>query len=126
MTHQTSQKTRRVAIFAAAFAMVLAVPGISGLDSAFGAAASKKLTKEEKRAQEAAAIRAAVQRGEVLPLPRILAIAQSHVAGEVIKVELEQDDGIIGYEIKILAANGRVREVKLNAQTGALIEIEDD
>lgn len=125
MTHRTSQKTRRIAVFAAAFAMILAVPGISGLDSAFGAAA-KKLTKEEKRAQEAAAIRAAVQRGEVLPLPRILAIAQSHVAGEVIKVELEQDDGIIGYEIKILAANGRVREVKLNAQTGALIEIEDD
>ena len=72
-------------------------------------------------------VRSAVASGELLPLPKILALAQARVPGEMLEVELERDDGRILYEIKILAsANGRVREVKLDAHTGALIEIEDD
>jgi uncharacterized membrane protein YkoI len=77
-------------------------------------------------AREAAAIRRAVARGELVPLPRILALARQHVPGEVIKVELEEEKGTLLYEIKILTANGRVREAKLNARTAALISVEDD
>lgn len=72
-------------------------------------------------------VRSAVARGELLPLPKILALAQARVAGEMLEVELERDDGRLVYEIKMLASvNGRVREIKLDARTGALIEIEDD
>lgn len=90
------------------------------------ATASAGDSKEQRRAEEAKAIRAAVERGEVMPLPRILALAQARVRGDVLKVELEHEHGRLTYEIKILAGNGRVREVKLDARTGALIEIEDD
>lgn len=83
-------------------------------------------SKEERRAAEALAIRAAVERGEVMPLPRILVLAQARVPGEVVKVELEHEDGRLIYEIKILTRNGRLREVELDARTGALIKIEDD
>lgn len=85
-----------------------------------------KPSKAERERAEQDAIRKAVQRGELLPLPRILAIAQSKVPGDVVKVELEYESWGIKYEVKILTASGRVREVELNARTGALIKIEDD
>ena len=44
----------------------------------------------------------------------------------MLKIELEQDDGVLSYEVKILTRKGRVREVELDARTGALIKIEDD
>lgn len=75
----------------------------------------------KKRAQEEAML--AMRRGEILPLTRILEIANRHVAGDIIEVEYK---GGPKYEIKILTASGRVREVKLDARTGALLEIEDD
>lgn len=67
-----------------------------------------------------------VQGQQVMELARALEIADTHVHGEVVKVELERDDDRFVYEIKVLADNGRVREIKLDAHTGALIEIEDD
>ena len=83
-------------------------------------------TKAERKAAEQQAIRDAVRRGQLLPLPRILAIAQRRVAGEVLKTELEQKSWGLQYEVKILTPTGRVREVKLNARTGAVVKIEDD
>ena len=71
-------------------------------------------------------MREALQRGEVLPLVKILAIADQQVPGDVIEVELEDEHGALVYEIKILTGNGRVREVKIDARTGAVLKIEDD
>lgn len=67
-----------------------------------------------------------LQGQQVMELARALKVADTHVHGEVVKVELERDDDRFVYEIKVLADNGRVREIKLDAHTGALIEIEDD
>lgn len=72
------------------------------------------------------AAREALQRGEILPLSRILAIVERHVPGDVIDVELERKDGRWRYEVKVLTSTGRVREVKLNARDGTVLEIEDD
>jgi uncharacterized membrane protein YkoI len=92
----------------------------------FAQDAPKKQSKEERNRASQEAIRTAVQRGELLPLPRILAIAQAKVPGNVIKVELEHEPWGIKYEVKILTPAGRVREVELNARTGAVVRIEDD
>lgn len=70
--------------------------------------------------------RAALSRGDILPLARILAIAAEQVPGDVIKVELENEHGRMIYELKILADSGRVREIELDARTGAVLNIEDD
>ncbi|MGV2495278.1 PepSY domain-containing protein [Pelagerythrobacter aerophilus] len=83
-------------------------------------------SKAAREHAEQEAIRRAVQRGELLPLPRILAIAQSKVPGDIVKVELEYESWGIKYEVKILTPSGRVREVELDARTAALIKIEDD
>jgi uncharacterized membrane protein YkoI len=84
------------------------------------------LADDGKKQREQDAIREALQRGETQPLVRILAIAQQAVPGDVIEVELERKLAALVYEIKILAPSGRVREVKVDARTGTVLEIEDD
>lgn len=81
---------------------------------------------DNKKANEHDAIRGALQRGEVLPLTKILAIAEQRVPGDVIEVELEDERRALVYEIKILTSTGRVREVKIDARTGVVLKIEDD
>lgn len=66
-----------------------------------------------------------------LPLVRILAIAQRRAPGEVIKVDLDEDDDDEGddpptYDLEILTPEGRVVEIKLEARTGAILDIEED
>lgn len=82
--------------------------------------------KREDKRKEHQEMREALQRGEVLPLVKILAIATKQVPGDVIEVELENERIGLIYEIKILTSTGRVREVKIDARSGAVIKIEDD
>lgn len=84
------------------------------------------LADDDDKQREHDAIREALQRGEALPLVRILAIAQQAVPGDVIEVELERKRSGLIYEIKVLTETGRVREVKIDARTGSILKIEDD
>ncbi|AMN45910.1 hypothetical protein ACG33_02045 [Steroidobacter denitrificans] len=69
----------------------------------------------------------ALRRGEVLSLAKILTIAERHVPGEVIEVELEDGKrAALIYEIKILTPTGRIREIEIDARTGKVLKIEDD
>lgn len=83
-------------------------------------------SRATEKVDEKAVIRAAMKRGELIPLPNAINIARKLVPGDVIKVDLELEQWGIKYEVKILTPGGRVREVELNARTGALIKIEDD
>jgi uncharacterized membrane protein YkoI len=81
---------------------------------------------DHHKSKDHEAARAALARGQVLPLTRILAIAEQKAPGDVLKVELEDDDGRLVYEVKILGRNGRVRELDLDARTGAVLKLEND
>ncbi|WP_242475128.1 PepSY domain-containing protein [Thiohalocapsa halophila] len=70
--------------------------------------------------------RAALERGEVLPLAEILASVTTRVPGEVVEVELEREDGTWVYELKIIAPDGRLLEVLANAATGRLLKQEEE
>ena len=65
-------------------------------------------------------------RNEILPLSRILAIAGEQAPGDVLRIELDRERGALVYEVKILARDGRVREVKIDAKTGAILRVEED
>jgi uncharacterized membrane protein YkoI len=104
------------------FAMVLMLLGALTLGASAGIAGDKK----DRKQHEHKVVREALQRGEVLPLVKILAIANKEVPGDVIEVELEDEAKALVYEIKILTSTGRVREVKIDARTGAVLSIEDD
>ena len=69
--------------------------------------------------------RGALQRGEVLPMARILTLVAQHLPGDIIEVELDTARDQLRYEIKVLTAAGQVRELRLDARTGAFISIED-
>lgn len=77
-------------------------------------------------AEDQARARAAVARGEALPVTRILEIAQREVPGQVIEVELEWDHDRLEYEVKVLTDAGRVREVEIDAANGRVLSVEDD
>ena len=62
----------------------------------------------------------------LLPLARILAIAQRRVPGDVVEVDLDDDDGRPEYELEILTADGRSIEIKIDARTGTILEVEED
>lgn len=102
-------------------ALVVLLSGISSM-----AIARDDEDKAARKARELATIRTAVEQGVLVPLPRILELAQTKVPGDVVKTELEVKNDKLIYEVEILTATGRIREVKLNASTGEVLSIEDD
>lgn len=68
--------------------------------------------------------RRAVEAGEILPLARIVAIAEASFEGRMVDVELEKDDGRFVYELELLTTAGHVIELTYDARTGALLETE--
>ncbi len=70
--------------------------------------------------------RAALGRGEVLPLAEILEAVTTAVPGDVVEVELEREHGTWVYELKVITPDGRRREVLVDGATGALLKHEDD
>ena len=67
-----------------------------------------------------------LRRGEIVPLAQILEVVGHRVPGDVIEVELERDDGVWEYKVKVLTATGRVRKLTLDARNGAVLKIKDD
>ncbi len=74
--------------------------------------------------------RHALERGEVRPITEILARVATEVPGEVVGVEFERErrhgEPCWIYELKILAEDGRLLEVLVDAATGRILEMEED
>lgn len=68
--------------------------------------------------------RRALEAGEVLPLSEILAAVEAAQPGRVIEVELERDDGRWIYELELVAPDGRLVEIEIDAATADILDIE--
>jgi uncharacterized membrane protein YkoI len=64
--------------------------------------------------------------GRIRPLSEIVDGVIAKVPGKMLEVELEIEDGIYVYDVKVLQPNGRVVEVEADAKTGAVLKVEDD
>jgi uncharacterized membrane protein YkoI len=64
----------------------------------------------------------AVQRGEIVPLARVLARVRRDLPGELLEVELEDEHGLLIYEVKVLGPGGRISEVLYDARSGEPLE----
>lgn len=98
--------------------------------SGFGAAAAVGLalalaqpalaSRDHERARQA------LQAGEIMPLDKILAIVGSKQPGQILEIELEDERGRDGkiwvYEIKGVAADGKVFKMKVDARTGEVLQ----
>lgn len=67
------------------------------------------------------------EQGEIVPLESILERVRSRYAGgTLLEVELEREKGALVYEVELLDASGRVREMLLDARTGEFIGSESE
>lgn len=67
--------------------------------------------------------RAALREGRILPLETIVAKAGADFPGDILDVELdEEEDGIV-YEIKTITADGRILKLEYDAATGELLKV---
>lgn len=68
----------------------------------------------------------AVERGEILPLARILRLLEAEHPGTVAEVELEYAEGIRVYEVELITRDGRLIEVDMDAATGEILKVEEE
>ncbi|MCB1527402.1 MAG: PepSY domain-containing protein [Hyphomicrobiaceae bacterium] len=62
----------------------------------------------------------------IMPLETLQAQVLSQFAGRLIDLKLDEDDGQLVYEFKVLTERGRVLEIKIDARTGTVLKVEDD
>ncbi len=79
--------------------------------------------ERDHRHQDHERARAAVQAGEVMPLPAMLERLQRSHPGRVLELELEREDGRWVYEVKLLQADGQLLKLELDARTADVLKI---
>ncbi|MCS4244161.1 putative membrane protein YkoI [Rhizobium sp. BIGb0125] len=84
------------------------------------------LTPINATAKDLDRLRDAVKRGDVLPLSVLQEKLRISYPGDIIKVELDEDDGRFIYEFKVLQANGRLYEIEMDAKDGTILDVDDD
>ena len=89
-----------------------------------GGTISLNLFASDRLSEES--IRTLVRQGTIRPLEQILQQYQPQIQGRLLDLEVEEERGVILYEMKFILDNGRVIELKVNAANGALIKKEYD
>lgn len=71
--------------------------------------------------------RSALEEGEVRPLADILTEVSGRIDGELVGVEFDRINGRYVYELKVITPSGRLREIRVDAQTAEILgeEAED-
>lgn len=67
--------------------------------------------------------RAAVEAGQVLPLPTLLERLRRTHPGEVLELELEREEGRWVYEVKLLQPHGQLLKLEVDAATAQVLKV---
>lgn len=67
-----------------------------------------------------------VERGQILPLAKVLALLQEQHPGQIVEVELEYSHGKLVYEVDMITRDGRLIEVDMDAATGEIVDVEEE
>jgi len=67
--------------------------------------------------------RAALVHGEIRPLSEVLGVVRDKVPGDIIEIELDREDGIWVYEVKVLPSSGRRKKLEIDARTLEILKI---
>ena len=65
--------------------------------------------------------RDALREGRILPLERIVESAKQQFGGDVLDVNLEDEEDGFRYELKLIAPDGRILKLDYDAATGELL-----
>ncbi|WP_075293219.1 PepSY domain-containing protein [Pararhizobium arenae] len=77
-------------------------------------------------AREQYEARDALKQGKIRPLEEIVAAVREKIAGDIIEIEFEVDDGRYIYEIEIIQPSGQIVEIEVDALTKDIIGSEED
>jgi len=69
---------------------------------------------------------AAIARGEVLSLSKILDKVLPEIKGRIVEIEFEYEEGRPIYEIYIINSDGRRLEYEIDARTAEILGLEDE
>jgi uncharacterized membrane protein YkoI len=69
--------------------------------------------------------RHAVQRGEMRSLAEILTDIRGKLPGDVVRIEIERENGVWYYEFRTVDAQGRLFEVLVDGRTGEINRIKE-
>lgn len=72
------------------------------------------------------AVRDAVTNNEILPLSELKAIVVARFGSNIVDIEIDMEKGLWIYEFKIISASGRLVEVYMDAETGRILDVEND
>lgn len=68
--------------------------------------------------------RRAFEAGEIVSLARVLEAVERNFDGQVLEVELEDEERRFVYEVKLLAPGGEILELLFDARDAALLRVE--
>jgi uncharacterized membrane protein YkoI len=68
-------------------------------------------------------LRRALERNELVSFKSIVDWIELHYVGKIVEVELEDEDGMLGYEVDLLTPGGDMIEFEFDARTGKLLSI---
>lgn len=66
--------------------------------------------------------RRALQAGQILPLAKVLQLVSRDHPGEVLEVELENEEGVWIYELRVLQPGGVIRKLHVDARNGLAVK----
>ncbi|MCU0920518.1 MAG: hypothetical protein MUF08_06175 [Burkholderiaceae bacterium] len=69
-------------------------------------------------------VRAAREQGRILPLEQLIAQVAVLIPGRLLEADLDDDDGLLVYELKWQLADGRRLEIELDARDGRWLKLE--
>jgi hypothetical protein len=72
---------------------------------------------------DAERVRAARAQGRILPLDQLIAQVAQRVPGRLLEAELDEDDGLLVYELRWQLADGRRLEIELDARDGRWLKL---
>lgn len=98
--------------------LILAVPGLAGGQGA----PSDPLAP----GSDVELARDLVERGQILPLAKVLALLQAKHPGQIVEVELEYSHGKLVYEVDMITRDGRLIEVDMDAATGEIVDVDEE
>ena len=65
--------------------------------------------------------------GVIMPFEQLMQrLGQVYPGSTLLEAELEEEDGVLVYEVEILTAQGVVRELELDARNGNILKDEED
>ena len=91
---------------------------------AFLAAAAASAARADDKTDHDRALRA-VERGEMQPLPELLAAVRVKLPGEILRVEIERQKGRWVYEFRVVGADGRLFDVYVDGKSGEIVRTKE-